>query len=358
MNNDLSLGYFEDAINSLVNIIGITEPVDSHNYVNLVKRKNYNECLKNIAQQYGLTLNFKIKIVPKGYRINKTYYKTSGLVKTNEKGEGVESITAQVQIPNYLPLYGDSKLNDITIEVIIGEECSDEPETFIAVMSHEIAHLLLETLRSPDKNNEIYVDIVPLLLGFCEIVKSGRIVKNVVYNFDNTTTTHTKTYGYMNDSQFDFSYELVNNILTEHLQQKKLISCHIKELEGNSKQLRDNINKFIKLKNDIAKHGKKKITGEDGQKLVRFYYVEYMDHVRNCLKDAEVLKVTYLNKISNIKHYNHISCEQMNEFKGKLSSILQDMKNAISMTKEDVNVLERNLLSSYKLRRLFFADNQ
>ncbi len=358
MNNDLSLGYFEDAINSLVNTIGITEPVDSHDYVSLVKRKNFNECMKKIAQQYGLTLKFNIKIVPKGYRTNKSYYKTSGLVKTNEKGEGIESITAQVLIPNHLPLFGESKLNDIAIDVTIGEECSDEPETFIAVMSHEIAHLLLETLRFPDKNNEIYVDIVPLLLGFHKIVKRGRIVKDVVYNFDNSTTTHTTRYGYINDEQFDFSYKFVSSILKEHLKLKEIISTRIKELDSNSKQLNDTLSEFIKLTNEITEHGKERITSEDGNRLVRFFDVEYLDNVKKHLKVAETLKNIYLNKINSLTHYSQITLEQMNDFENKLSSILRDMKNAKSMIKEDINVLKRNLKSSYKLRRLFFADKQ
>jgi hypothetical protein len=92
-------------------------------------------------------------------------------------------------------LYGTSGLDKFVIQIRVSENCCESPDAFLAVMAHELSHVLLASLWHPNKNSELHTDLVPLLLGFREIARLGRkIVRTATEG--NIIRTHTTTYGY------------------------------------------------------------------------------------------------------------------------------------------------------------------
>jgi hypothetical protein len=354
MYNNLDLAYYDNAVDGLIKILGIAEPVDANILTKLAKKKKYNDCLQVIVDKYRLPINFNIKIVPRGYNDNLRYFKTSGLSRTDEDGKGVESITAQVSIPSYVPLFGDPKLKDLNVDIIIGEECGDYPETFIYVIAHEIAHLLLETLRHPEKNNEIYADIVPLLLGFIEIASIGRTVKKVTNdNFNNTSTITTTTYGYMNKDQFNYSVEKIKDLLDRYRFDFKNAQQHIFQVTQRTKTLERLLIDLNKYRVVIGCKSKKHINVNDAGRLVRIHDVGYMDAYERILMASRKMLQKHETLYANVTHYSHKLINQLNEFDDGLNILLTKLSKAINHAKQDLAILKRNLKFTYKLEQAF-----
>src|SRR5439155_7935618 len=93
------------------------------------------------------------------------------------------------------------------------------PETAITILAHELSHVLLHSLRHPERESEVFTDLVPLVLGFGEIVERGRTVESVTHESGGTRTT-TTTYGYLSDRDFSFAVGRVRSLLSERAKRK------------------------------------------------------------------------------------------------------------------------------------------
>ena len=214
---NISDNYIEEAIETLADSIGIKDNVDNQKIISLIRQRKVKEGIKEIAKCLGLPIEINLSYVPKGYHPGTTNnFHSTYLVKTDWRGRGSEGITAQVSIPGYLPMYGTSELNDFPISVRVSENCANSPATFIAIMAHELSHIVLHSLWHKEKDNEIYTDITAMMLGFSNIIKSGRkvIKTNTLTDygfFSNTTTTtvETTTYGYLSDNNFNFAFNKI-----------------------------------------------------------------------------------------------------------------------------------------------------
>jgi prefoldin subunit 5 len=350
MDNTLDIKYFENAIDSLVNTFGIAEPVDAKHLVKLIKNKKYEECLREIVKQYSLPISFKIKIVPRGYKKSHNYFKTSGLAKTDESGKGKESITAQVSIPPNLPIFGDPKLKGFKVDIVIGEECSDHPEAFIFIVAHEVSHLLLETLRHPEKHNEIYADLVPLTLGFAEIASLGRTVRKVDYNQDNTTTTTTTTYGYMTNYQFEYALEKVNELLNNYRLEVKSINQKMDKIAQRAKKLERLIETVKGLLKDIDNNWKKNINTKDAQLLVKIHDVGYLDAYSKALSASQSIVDRHKSSFASVTHYTKKYIDQLNKFDEGATLLFTKIEKTTIRAQRDVEVLKRNFNLTYRLR--------
>lgn len=353
MQNDLTLSYFDNAINSLVETLGISETVKANKFVKLVTSKKYKSCINQISEVYKLPISFNVKVVPKGYRPGKSHFKSSGLSHVDETGKGAEGITAQISIPAFVPLFGSPNLRNVNANVIVGEECSECPKTFIFIMAHEVAHILLESLRHPEKHNEFYTDLVALILGFSEIAADGRKTVKETETFYNTITTTTTTYGYLNDEQFKFAQKQINNILESYrAKANKSKSLYI-TTANKTKKLSGCIENFKSIQKDIAKYGKNRIAVEDGQELVRLFDLNYADSWEKTLQSARTVIKEYHSTFGNIKHYNQKLLCRLVALDNKLADTLKSLNIAIRWVKEDIALLNRNMKLSYKVHKFF-----
>ncbi len=178
-----------------------------------------------IARQLDLPIGINIITVPNDYRAQNSSnrFDSRDLAKVHPHGLGNEGIIAQVNIPGSLPFYGSSTLIDYPIDVKVSENCRKSPGVFIMIMAHELSHVLLYSLRHPQKDNELYTDLLAMMLGFQTIFRNARKITTTQKQHDfmsPTIITITVTYGYLSDEQFNFAYNKINSIL-EKIEKEK-----------------------------------------------------------------------------------------------------------------------------------------
>lgn len=193
------------ALDGLISCFGVKEDISPDALYDLLEKNDTEGCVQEIARLLELPIRISLSYVPKDYRPdNANSFRSSSLSKTDWTGRGTEGIIAQVSIPPHMPMYGTSSFQGYSISVRVSENCSSHPETFVAIMAHELSHVLLAALMSPYKDSELHTDLVPIILGFRDAVRMGR--KRIESTTSgNTTTTHTTTYGYLTDSQFEYA---------------------------------------------------------------------------------------------------------------------------------------------------------
>jgi hypothetical protein len=342
--------YLDNAIKELVGLLGITEPLNQDEYITLAKQKNYNKCVVKIAQHYRLSFRFNIKMVPRGYKASARHYNTSGLVKTDNQGKGTSGITAQIHLPASIPLYGDPKIEDITVSVVVGEECFEAPYTFVTIMAHEIAHLLLATLRHPKKDNEFYTDLVPLVLGFSQMVKYGRSTTKRVKTNDGDKLV-TTSYCYLNDHQFNHSLNRLNGILLRFRDRKFKLIKLTDETDTKIKQLEAEIKERNKLLKDILKHSKNRISFDDSKTIVQLHSNSIILEEELMIKHAYMVNNNVRKAYGNVSHYSKNVVKQMNEAESRLKKTNSLLSSALSKLAADINIINRNLNLLYKISR-------
>jgi hypothetical protein len=127
-------------------------------------------------------------------------------------------------------MFGTSGLQGYPIQVRVSEHCHVHPDTFVAIMVHELSHVLLASLWSTRKDSELHTDLVPVILGFRDIVRRGRKAIESTTS-GNTTTTQTTTFGYLTDSQFAFACDYVTGLLRHHSHDKKHLLTVVEQVQ-------------------------------------------------------------------------------------------------------------------------------
>jgi hypothetical protein len=209
------------ALEEMIALLGVKEDVPCDDLVALLQTRNAEGCVQEIAARLELPICVNLSYVSKDFRPGDTdRFHSTALARTDWTGRGMEGITAQVFIPQDLPMFGTASLQGYPIRVRVSENCHAHPHAFVAIMVHELSHVLLASLRSSRKDSELHVDLVPILLGFRDVVRRGRKIVEVTTSGD-TTTMHTTTYGYLTDSQFEFACNHVMRILERHQRDKR-----------------------------------------------------------------------------------------------------------------------------------------
>lgn len=347
--------YINEAISNLFRLVGIKEDIPYNLLRKPFKKGKIKECIKVIAEYLGLPIEVNLFYVSPHYgsnNIGNQGFTTRQLVKTDARGRGISGITAQVSIPSYLPLYGTSSFSNFPIDVKISENIKEYPDTFMAMMAHELSHIVLHSLRYNERDNEIYTDITAMLLGFNEIMRFGRktIKEYQEHSLLSTTTiTETATYGYLSDEQFEFVYNEVIKVLK---QKKKIKKKLIKKLDSLQKQIAIFRNNILKFKNYIEfldKNRNKKINQEDAQKIVLFHQPGYTEEVEKFLKIIKE-KLEKQQSCKSIKHYHQGWYDDLNK---ELAAIDFDIKQKGELFKKDLEVLKRNVGFLIKLKTNF-----
>ena len=236
-----------NAIDELIAMLGVKEEMAFHPLIKLLKKGNAEGCVQEIANRMALPVCISLSYVSKDYSPGDTNrFHTTDLAQTNSYGRGVEGITAQVFVPEHLPIYGASSLVGYPIRVCVSENCCAYPYTFTSVMAHELSHVLLGSL--------VYAKEERIAHGYCSYCawlpkRSGPRGRKIVKSrtSGNTMTTQVTTYGYLTDSQFQFACNRVAGLLNVHMRTQKpsvatceagpekiegggAISCHVSRL--------------------------------------------------------------------------------------------------------------------------------
>ena len=215
MENEINNKYIDNAINELYKFLGVKEPILNENILSIIRGGEIKNAIKYISYQLGLPIDINIINVPNNLRAqNKNNkFQSTNLVKSRRHGTNGEGIIAQVELPSSMPIYGSKELNGYPINIKISDNSIEIPIVFALIMSHELSHVLLYSIRHSKKENEFYTDLTAIMQGFLNIFSIGRKmietdVKQGILNI--TTRTQTTIYGYLNDSQFDFACKKIN----------------------------------------------------------------------------------------------------------------------------------------------------
>lgn len=352
--------YIEEALNKLIPTLGIKQYIDHNDLIFLINSGKVEECIKEIALYLGLPVEIKISYVSNSYKPNTNDgFQSTHVVKTDWRGMGSSGITAQVQIPSNLPLYGTSSMVGFPINVRLNEKCSENPETLITVVAHEFSHIVLYSMWHIEKENEFYTDLTAMLLGFAEIMKIGRKVTKTKTStrsgfLSGTKTTHTKitTYGYLSDENFSFAFNKIENLFNQQEVLKKQL---VKRLKQFKKQLNKTNKLSFYFKNSLEyldKNLTKKISQEDGIRISYFHQSEYMDNFQSMIRENKVVLENILKFTENLKNYTEQNTETMQKYEDQLKIASEELLKEHLTLKKDLNILRRyiNFFYSLKLR--------
>lgn len=287
-------------------------------------------------------------------------FESSSLGETDSAGRGIEGITAQVSIPSYLPFYGTPKLQGFRISVKVSDNCRKHSETFMALMAHELSHILLHSIWHKEKNNEIYTDLTAMILGFSEVMRIGRKVVETQY-YTTFSETSTTTYGYLSDKQFYFALNRVRSILRDKttswndLKEKTIqkLTAYKKQLHFYGKRLCE-LNKFIEC---LDKNPKRKIRKEDVPKVIEVHGPNYIGRfasvLRNNEKKLKEVELLYSDQFEHPCHYTKKRLDSLRMFYENLNALVLDFTSESDLLSNDVAILRRcfNFFDRLKINR-------
>ena len=351
MENRVSNSEINTWINDIVTTLGIKEPAPCEKYAILLNRGATKDCIQSIAAYLGLPVKIELTFVARHSRASTTSgFVSKDLVQTDSHGRGSNAITAQVSIPSWLPLYGSRDLRDYPIRVKISEDCQDHVDSFIAVMAHELSHIVLASLSHREKDNEWYTDLTAMVLGFADVTKHGRRVSETTTS-GNQQITHTTTYGYLSDGQFAFAYDKIVRLLEDRVNRKKDLLLQIKGLNRDLARSNKMLRNFKEFGACLDKNTAQRINAKDGLRIVQFHQPGYANEYEKVLNSTEKAVAGSEQPISEITHHTKTTGVFMQKKAEELKQVKSTLSSLSKTLAEDVKVLKRNVPLLYRLKR-------
>lgn len=346
-NNDIS-----KALSELITCLGVKEDTPLDQLATLLRKKDTEACVQEIAARLGLPIRINLTYVPKDFRTGTTDgFRSSALARTDWTGHGIEGITAQVYIPQNLPMFGTTGLQDYPIQVRVSENCRAHPAAFVAVMAHELSHVLLSSLWHPQKDSELHTDLVPILLGFRDVVRRGRRTIEVATSGD-LTRTRTSTYGYLTDSQFDFACRHVTDILSSHQRDKRRLVQLAEQVQRKLEKTERSLATFRDYFEYLDRKPPGKMKKEHAHRVVRLHAQDYR---REWESRITALRISLVSAESFVRHLSHYTSGAVDLLQSHIRS-LDLASHALSQLTEgitkDVRIMRRYVGCIYRFRRI------
>ncbi len=322
MTNRVNNHYITDAIAELVGVLGVRHDIPYSRYQSDMRAGRLQQCVERIAQDLTLPVRIRIEAT--------SAFQSGALAPVGSDQDPAPGITAQVRIPSDLPLYGTSWLTNYPIDVRISPECSRYPLTFITIMAHELSHILLQSLRHRESGNEIYVDLVPLLLGFAGIVAQGRKLTRREAQADKTWRT-TTTYGYLTDTQFDHAVQTIQEMHDAREAEKRTLCLQVDRTRSWLSESKVALALFEWHIEYLDQHTHRRISPSDAQILVRLHSPNRLSDARRCVARCETL-------LANADSF----CHRALRYTDRDISALRELTNALCHAEHaDIGVWER-----------------
>lgn len=350
MVNNISLDYVENAFIELEDFFWVKEPINWKNILKLIRKKKISSAIELIWKQ--LWLNIKINLI---YVKNKDFT-TSNL--TQSKKNCNSSISAQVLIPSNLPRYWTKELDNFSIDVKIHKSIIKNPLTFIVIMSHELSHILLYSLRHRQKENEIYTDITAIILGFLNIYSRWRKFEKYYSSFwlgvlwiNLKRNTITTTFGYLSDYNFVYIKTQIN----------KRMNIYYNKVKKSNKLLDNYIIKVGEIKyrylylkqilNFLIKNPLKEMWLNDFRIMSWFLQNWYIENLDNNIKYLDKKINIFSNDINNNSFYLKQNLNNLTSIENSIKGDLKNINLSFITINKDIIFLESNINF---LRKIFF----
>ncbi|MBN1845597.1 MAG: hypothetical protein JW810_07930 [Sedimentisphaerales bacterium] len=347
----LSNDEITNALDELIACFGVKEEMPFYDFDDLLRKKDTEGCVQEIANRLGLPIRISLSYVPKDFKLGKTNgFRSSALSRTDWTGRGIEGIIAQVSIPQHLPMFGTSDLQGYTIVVRVSENCNAHPDTFVTIMAHELSHVLLASILSPHKDNEMYTDLVPILLGFRDVVRRGR--KRIITLMDeNKTTTHTTTYGYLTDSQFEFAYNYVAGLLRNHSHDKKRLISVVEQVQKKLIKATRSLANFRDYFRYLDIHPPMRMRKDHAKRVVQLHGQDYSIESERRFKEVRKSMDTAEAFALSLKHYCTSNVEQLKTHIRILEVAYEELDHAIEAITKDERILRKYVGYIYRLQK-------
>jgi hypothetical protein len=350
MFGNLSNEDISTAVDKLITCLGIKEETPFSDLLALLRKKDTQGCVQEIATRLGLPIRISLSYVPKDFRPGNTdRFRTSALAQTDWTGRGIEGITAQVSIPQHLPMFGSSGLQGYPIPVRVSENCHEHPETFVSIMAHELSHVLLASLWHPEKDSELHTDLVPIILGFRDIVQRGRKTVQSTTSGD-VTTTRTTTYGYLTDSQCDFACSHVMGILKSHKCKKNRLIELVEKLHRKLHMATRYLARFRDYLGYLDMHPVRKMRQDDARRVVQFHAWDYTRNWEIGITQVRTSVETAERFVRPLSHYTSSAVEQLEEHAKSLGLASEQIDQVTEGITGGVRTLRRYVPLLYRLR--------
>lgn len=355
MNNRIDSSEIKLWIHEIIDTIGLREPVNYSYFKKFTKKNKLPELIKSIARYMNLPIKIDVEFVNDEYKTGKVNFETKGVAHYEGGGQGASGIIAQVEIPSNLPLYGTDALNNYLIKVKVSDNCLKSPQMFVTIMSHELSHILLNSLRHKNKENEFFTDLTAMTLGFVNIFSKGR---TYIYETEenhilsSTITTHKQTCGYLSDNQFRFACELINkNIMGYRMSVEKLKNKCVK-FEKLYKSYVRLFKNFSKYKLILDKNCSTKFNQKDISRIMLIHQVGYIDNYNDILNKTNIFEQvnSKMEKILNKDLYikkEIIDCDQL------VIGVIDNLEKNIHLLKEDIRIIGSYIKIPNKIKILF-----
>lgn len=361
MESEIENDYIEQALTELIFDLGLKEFIDRQKLFSLIHSNKIKEAIKEIALYLGLPIEVNISYVPEGWRPSSTNgFQSTHLVKTDWRRGSTSGITAQVSIPSNLPLYGTAGMVNFPISVRVGENCAQNPATLISVLAHEFSHVLLYSIRHREKENEFWTDLTAMILGFADIIETGRKVVKTTSStqhgfFSSSTTTHTETttYGYLSNRNFYFAYNKIESSLKNINSTKKKFLKKVHQFNRQIKKQKKSHWYFIKYLEYVDKNLNQEISQKDGYKISALHQHGYIENVQVLIKKSETILETYFKFAKNLQVYTGRNMKILQQYEVQLKSDNEELGKNRFLLQQDVNILKKYVSLFYRLKLAF-----
>jgi hypothetical protein len=217
-------------------------------------------------------------------------------------------------------------------------------------MAHELSHVLLASLWSPHKDSELHTDLVPIILGFREVVRRGRkIIESTTSG--NTTTTHTTTYGYLTDTQFEFACNYVKERLRHHASEKSHLLTLVEQVQRKIRKAARSLATFRDYFNYLDNRRPKRMKKEHSQRMVQLhgkdYSCEWETQITAVKKSAEIAEAF----VRPLNHYTTDIVERIRIHAGALEHGSDDLDQITKAITKDERILRKYVGFIYRLQK-------
>lgn len=352
--------YISMAIDELIDSLGIKDYVPSEKLFSLVRDGKEKECIKTIAEYLGLPIKINISYVfENSGQFGKTFenngqFETMQLSKTDRLGRGTDFIAAQVQIPSSLPIYGTESFKNFPINISISRDCEKQPSAFVVLIAHELSHIVLGSIRHKERDNEFYVDLTAMILGFSKIILHGRRHYQSEYS-GNQITERTTTYGYLSDDQFTFAYNKISGFLEDCLKPKEDFLNEFKKYKNECLSFAKKVSDFKKFINYLdQKNNQITFNKIDLDSIILFHQTTYFDGYEIEIAQNEK-KIQELNTLSNTLHYTKTKITLLEQKIKETKNLRKDLTEKRKLMDVDMRIVKKYVGIFYRLKTYFLA---
>jgi len=324
------------ALDQVMASVGVREEIPYRDLLVLLRKNDVEGCAQEVANHLRLPVHIQLSYLKLG---SANGFGTKAPARIDR---GRQGITAQVELPQNLPMFGTAELRGYPIRVRVREDCHHYPETFITVLVHELSHVLLASLHHPKMGSELHTDLVPIALGFRQVVRRGRrVILSTIRG--NVTGTQTATYGYLTDSQFDYACNYATSTLARHQQAKDDLAKLIARLRHRLHAATQKLAAFHRYLEYLDANRARKMREEDARRMVQYHSSGYCREWESSIASARAAIENAEEGTRPSGHHMVSEIEQIQELTRTIERASEALDSVEAHITQDTRTLRRHV---------------